>query len=734
MKNLIAPFDAYKGREPYIFISYAHRNSSIVFRHITRLREEGFRIWYDEGIDPGTDWSDEIARALSGAAVFLVFVSPEMVASHNVKKEIVFALSRRKPMFAVHVVDTILPDGLDMQLSNIQALFEGRFNDREKFYERLIAALPQETRGKKPSATDRTRHSGEPRRKSWWGNLFGGNGPETAGEPRIAAVEESAPQVEPKKVAAPSPAPVATPTPAPTPPPVSKPAERQVAQPGAYSNTVQEDGVLSFIPSGTLTIKTTSGEEYNAILNTVSGFPLRIDEQTISLDDFKSMKFDHRKTDDSDTITIRTLNAYGDEKVIVENLSSMYFGPISFLSDKGYRYLSMRRIESFTKDETATPPMPENTIYVYIRTGGMVYKVPGSLLRYKRGFGLNAEKGEGILNCGGDIYGLGSLKYIRICKENRPKNDTASANVYFTDGSHVSSSLCGTVIASTVLGEVQAQVSQIDEIFFGTYDVDYAKSVASDVWDGSKPIPLMEHGSAIVHKTDGTQSVLELASLVAVGDRLASSSAYFKTDSGLFHAESEDRPPLFFAEIRHLTVKTDGKYPVAEYTLRSGETGVKPVIDFQIEGLSKKGKEEISVREIERIEFTDERADVLPGLKMAHIVDSYDQAYETPQAMLYFRYPGDTIVGVRYNNEQNVKIAGGLSIAYDKISKIEFLPERKDGDKWLYPAKITFRAGGSQEFMLDIAGYHPSYLQFPTCMGVCSFYLRGRIKSIEFLP
>jgi hypothetical protein len=29
MKNSIAPFDAYKGKEPYIFISYAHRNSEI---------------------------------------------------------------------------------------------------------------------------------------------------------------------------------------------------------------------------------------------------------------------------------------------------------------------------------------------------------------------------------------------------------------------------------------------------------------------------------------------------------------------------------------------------------------------------------------------------------------------------------------------------------------------------------------------------------------------------------
>ena len=147
VQSLVAPFDAYKGDEPYIFVSYAHKNSEIVFEHITRLRNEGFRIWYDEGIDPGTDWSDEIAKALSKAAVFIVFISPAAVESQNVKKEIVFAIDQRKYMISIHVEDTELPAGLKMQLGNIQSLLEDRFNDREKFYARLFDALPEETRG-----------------------------------------------------------------------------------------------------------------------------------------------------------------------------------------------------------------------------------------------------------------------------------------------------------------------------------------------------------------------------------------------------------------------------------------------------------------------------------------------------------------------------------------------------------------------------------------------------------
>ncbi len=47
MESLIPPFDAYKGEAPYIFVSYAHLNSDTVYAHITRLHNEGFRIWYD---------------------------------------------------------------------------------------------------------------------------------------------------------------------------------------------------------------------------------------------------------------------------------------------------------------------------------------------------------------------------------------------------------------------------------------------------------------------------------------------------------------------------------------------------------------------------------------------------------------------------------------------------------------------------------------------------------------
>jgi len=164
MQSLIPPFDPYIGDEPYIFVSYAHKNSDLVFKHILRLRDEGFRIWYDEGIDPGTDWSEEIAVALVKAEVFLVFISEPAVASHNVRKEISFAIDQKKYMVCVHIEETELPIGLKMQLGNIQALLETRFHNKEKFYERLFRSLwPEKTGGHKWADNPIKENLGEPK-------------------------------------------------------------------------------------------------------------------------------------------------------------------------------------------------------------------------------------------------------------------------------------------------------------------------------------------------------------------------------------------------------------------------------------------------------------------------------------------------------------------------------------------------------------------------------------------
>jgi len=138
------PFPAYKGDEPYVFVSYAHDDAAAVYPEITRLKDQGFNIWYDEGISPGASWRDELALALTGCSAFLFYVTPRSVASGNCQREVNFCLSRERKILCVHLEETRLPIGLELSLSDTQAIMRAEHSDddyRVKLADALRAML-----------------------------------------------------------------------------------------------------------------------------------------------------------------------------------------------------------------------------------------------------------------------------------------------------------------------------------------------------------------------------------------------------------------------------------------------------------------------------------------------------------------------------------------------------------------------------------------------------------------
>lgn len=129
--------EAYEGSESYIFISYAHRDSDKVMPILRRLRESGCRVWYDEGIAPGSEWPEDIARHLDGSAMVIAFVTPNSMASANCRREINFALSREKPFLSVVLEPTEMPLGMELQLSAQQSVIRQNFHSEEKFLDRI---------------------------------------------------------------------------------------------------------------------------------------------------------------------------------------------------------------------------------------------------------------------------------------------------------------------------------------------------------------------------------------------------------------------------------------------------------------------------------------------------------------------------------------------------------------------------------------------------------------------
>ncbi|MHA1111493.1 MAG: TIR domain-containing protein [Promethearchaeota archaeon] len=136
------PFKAYLGDEPFVFVSYSHSNKLEVYPIIDYMNKVGINIWYDEGIPVSENWKKSIAENLERCVTFLVFISPRMLNSEWVKKEIGFALKKKKKFVAVYLKKTELPLELEFEIADIQALKKYRLDESE-FYAKLKDVLKQ---------------------------------------------------------------------------------------------------------------------------------------------------------------------------------------------------------------------------------------------------------------------------------------------------------------------------------------------------------------------------------------------------------------------------------------------------------------------------------------------------------------------------------------------------------------------------------------------------------------
>lgn len=136
------PFEAYKGTDPYIFVSYSHKDTRIVFTDIKRLHDKGYRIWYDEGISPTKEWSEEIATAIEKSAIFIYFVSPRSVDSKHCRNEAYFALDEGKPFLAIHIEETNLSKGLMLRMNSTQAVKRHLISTKD-YYKKVDKVLDE---------------------------------------------------------------------------------------------------------------------------------------------------------------------------------------------------------------------------------------------------------------------------------------------------------------------------------------------------------------------------------------------------------------------------------------------------------------------------------------------------------------------------------------------------------------------------------------------------------------
>ena len=129
----------YRGDEPYIFISYSHKDSRKVWPVIEQMQADGYRVWYDEGIDPGTEWDENIAAHVKNCSFFIAFMSENYLASDNCKDELNYSRDLDKQQLIIYLDKVELPPALAMRIGRHQAIMQYGLKE-EDFYDKLYDA------------------------------------------------------------------------------------------------------------------------------------------------------------------------------------------------------------------------------------------------------------------------------------------------------------------------------------------------------------------------------------------------------------------------------------------------------------------------------------------------------------------------------------------------------------------------------------------------------------------
>lgn len=130
----------YEGKEPYIFLSYCHKDAARVYPIMEQMAQHGCRIWYDDGNHPGDDWLENIAQHLNDCSICLAMISENSAASHNCRNELSFAVECQKTLLAVLLEEFPMPLGMRMQLGTIQHLKYGEYSSITAMLEKLYEA------------------------------------------------------------------------------------------------------------------------------------------------------------------------------------------------------------------------------------------------------------------------------------------------------------------------------------------------------------------------------------------------------------------------------------------------------------------------------------------------------------------------------------------------------------------------------------------------------------------
>lgn len=112
--------EPYAGTESFIFVSYKRDDFPRIRDALERIRDAGYRFWYDKGIPGGAEWDALIEEKLKGCSMMLFFVSRGSVDSKYCRREVKYVDQLGKPILSVKLEPAEFGHGLEMLLTQYQ--------------------------------------------------------------------------------------------------------------------------------------------------------------------------------------------------------------------------------------------------------------------------------------------------------------------------------------------------------------------------------------------------------------------------------------------------------------------------------------------------------------------------------------------------------------------------------------------------------------------------------------
>jgi len=132
-------FEAYTGNEPYLFVSYSHRDTAVVYPILDALYDKKYRIWYDESCETGNDFRDELRHRIENCEAVILFVSEASMLSPFCGMEIIVARENQKRLYPIYIDNAEVPPSFQILLANTH---HSTSDNMDKLIKSMIRDLP----------------------------------------------------------------------------------------------------------------------------------------------------------------------------------------------------------------------------------------------------------------------------------------------------------------------------------------------------------------------------------------------------------------------------------------------------------------------------------------------------------------------------------------------------------------------------------------------------------------